>query len=286
MSNKKVNSKFVTTMKYTTVVCITALISSISTGYVISSNDNKDKVESINFALSNIDNSAKDQLDYIKSKEEELKKKESKLDDTIEEYKKKEDKFETDLLELKKAQAKNKVGAKVSDEDSSKYQKLIGTLLTEDKSSLYYAVTKVSKSLDDIGDNVNLISDNKWKSTLSDNLADLNKVIKTVDSFDKDDVTSIHKASYVEILTAIDFYSKAIQDLTTGSENKEIDSILEGSSHMQEGAKHFQIAINIYSTELSSSKSISESSDDEKESNKKDSDKKDSKDDKEKKESN
>lgn len=221
-------------------------------GYLLAESGNNDtKMSAKEFVidenkteLSNKVVSLEQQVKDYKQKEEELLEREEKYNLNME-------KFE----DAKKEQERKDKLALIKDQDSDKesenYQKMIGELLNDNDSSLYSAVSKVSNSLNSLGDDVDNMKSKSWKKKMLSNTEELNKQIKTITQFPIQDVPSKHKASYNELINAIDLYKKATKSIEDGINKKNINDVVSGSSDMSEGAKYFQMALNIYATETS-----------------------------------
>lgn len=184
--------------------------------------------------------------------------KEKELEEKEKEFEKKENEYNLDIKELEKdkkefleQKAKENNYSKVLNEQSKAYQELIGKLLNTEKSSLYKNVSEVSKSLERLGNDIDLLKDSAWTKETLVRLGSLESSLETINKFDSEKVTSKHKASYEELLKATSLYEKAIKEIKEGIDKKEISKVVEGSTTISEGAKRFQIAINIYNSEIS-----------------------------------
>lgn len=244
-------SKWFTKENFISVGTTALLFSCIIGGLVVTNNTNSDDLKAQQFSMDENKKTISEQIKEIEKKETELKEKESEIADKEEKYQEELAKFKEAKKEFELDQSKEVQKQKQLAKEAEKYENLIGELLNTNDSSLYDSVNAVSKNLTLLGDDVDLMKDKKWKKNMLKSTDTLNKNIKTIRDFNVADVPSIHKSSYNELISAITAYEKATKNIEMGIKNNKIDNVVEGSTDMSEGAKHFQIAMNIYSTEIS-----------------------------------
>lgn len=200
---------------------------------------------------SNFSEKEKEITEKLLAKEQELSEKEKEIQTKEQEHNLALKEFEKEKKDFLEEKAKENNYSKVLEKKSKEYQELVGILLNTDKSSMYKNVTKISKSLEDLGNDIALLEDSQWTKETLVRLDNLEESLKTIKQFDSEKVTSKHKASYEELLKSVSLYEKAIKNIKDGIDKKEISKVVTGSTDIADGAKRFQIAINIYNSEIS-----------------------------------